>query len=588
MKNLWKILTFVTGVKKYYLVIASLTVIISLISLAQPALTGLAIDEISKGTDARLSFALLLAFAIFMSDFLSNLLNNVNGYYGDVLGAKIGKFLGEKYYSKLLSLPKQYFNDTKTGQIINRLDRSSTEISNFITAMTNNFLQFIFGTLFALIAVALYSIEVALLLATLYPIYTWLTAKTSPKWQEWQKEKNEYQDIAKGRFNEAVAQIDAVKSYAQEKRELTFFTKNFQKVINLTKPQSRYWHKNDVLRRFALNIIFFAVFAMIFYQGSRGEISAGQAVALVLYANQIRIPIFTISFLVDRAQRAIADSADYFEVLNEAEELAVDTNREKLKVTDGVVEYKNVSFSYNGNEQVIKKASFVADRGQKIAFVGESGEGKSTLVNLLMGLYVPDYGQILIDGQDIATVSRDSLRKNIATVFQQPNLFSGTIAENISYANPKASQAQIVAAAKAANAHKFISDFKKGYKSEIGERGLKLSGGQQQRIAIARAILKDAPLLILDEATSSLDSKAEKEVQTALNNLMKGRTTFIIAHRLSTIEDVDSIIVLKNGRISEQGTPKELAGSGGLYSELLALQQQGPLTPEQAKKYDIS
>ena len=318
----------------------------------------------------------------------------------------------------------------------------------------------------------------------------------------------------------------------------------------------------------------------IFIQGAKGVYSPGVVVALILYAMQIRIPIFTISFLVDNTQKAIADSKDYFEVMDEQPEISDIEGASKLKVTKGAVKFEHVTFGYDKNE-VLKDISLSIDPDTKVALVGESGEGKTTLTSLLIRLYEPQKGTITIDGQNINTVTQKSLRDTIGVVFQDPALFSGTIYENIAYANPKASESDVEAAAKAANAHTFISKFEKGYKTEIGERGLKLSGGQKQRIAIARALLKNAPILILDEATSSLDGRSESEVQEALNRLMKGRTTIIIAHRLTTIAHVDKIITIKNGRVDEVGTPAELAKTKGIYAQLLAINQN---TDESAKK----
>jgi ATP-binding cassette subfamily B protein len=224
-----------------------------------------------------------------------------------------------------------------------------------------------------------------------------------------------------------------------------------------------------------------------------------------------------------------------------------------------------------------------------VALVGESGEGKTTITSLLLRLYEPQTGTITIDAQNISDVKQSSLREKIGVVFQDSALFSGTIKENIAYANPKATDDQIKVAAKAANAEEFITKLKDGYLTEIGERGLKLSGGQKQRIAIARALLKNAPILILDEATSSLDSKSERMVQDALEHLMKGRTTLIIAHRLSTIQSVDQIITLSGGTIDEVGTPEQLAKSGGIYAQLLQLQQgHNDTSREKLKEYEIS
>lgn len=246
-------------------------------------------------------------------------------------------------------------------------------------------------------------------------------------------------------------------------------------------------------------------------------------------------------------------------------------NAKPLKIKNGEIIFDNISFAYD-SKKVLKKVTFKISPDTKVALVGESGEGKTTLTNILLRLYELQSGEVLIDGQNIAKVTQESLRNQIGVVFQEPALFSGTIKENIAYANIKATNSQVISAAKAANAHEFIEKFEKGYDTEIGERGLKLSGGQKQRIAIARALLKDAPILILDEATSSLDSKSENLVQDALEKLMKGRTTLIIAHRLSTIQYVDQIVTLKGGTVDETGTPAELANSGGIYQQLLEIQ----------------
>jgi ATP-binding cassette subfamily B protein len=339
----------------------------------------------------------------------------------------------------------------------------------------------------------------------------------------------------------------------------------------------------------ALNLIFLAVFVYIFVETARGVYSIGTMVLLVQYALLIRIPIFTISFLVDQTQRAIANTKDYFEVMDEIPEIIDRPGATKLHMTNGEIAFDHVRFGYDHDSPVLQDIDFIIPADNRTALVGESGEGKTTLTNLLLRLYEVQDGQIRIDGQDINSVTQSSLREQIGVVFQEPALFSGTIRENISYARPKATENEIIAAAKAANAHEFIHKFDKGYDTEIGERGLKLSGGQKQRIAIARALLKDAPILILDEATSSLDSKSEHMVQEALERLMRKRTTLIIAHRLSTIQSVDQIITLKNGKVDEVGTPAGLAKSGGIYAQLLKLQQgHTEANKEKLKEYEIA
>jgi ATP-binding cassette subfamily B protein len=262
----------------------------------------------------------------------------------------------------------------------------------------------------------------------------------------------------------------------------------------------------------------------------------------------------------------------------------------KIKVKDGKVEYNSVDFYYNKGSNVLKDISFIIEPGQKLALVGESGEGKSTIANLLLRFYEAQSGTILIDGQDINSVTQNSLRSAIGVVFQEPLLFSGTVRENIAYSNPNIKESEIVSAAKSANAYDFIKKLPKGLDTEIGERGVKLSGGQKQRIAIARAIIKNPKILILDEATSSLDSKAEAEVQQALERLMKDRTTLIIAHRLSTIANVDTVVGIKGGKVIEIGSPAELAKAKGIYAELLKLQGLAKTEEGKAKlkKYDMA
>lgn len=587
MKYIFRILKFAAELKYYYLVIGVLTILTSLLGLAIPAVSGWAIDEIRRGTSANIKLLIGFAVIIFLCDLLSNVFNNINGYFGDQVNAKLYKILSYKYYDHLLKLDQNFFDTELSGKIINRLNRSVVQITNFIQSFTNNFLQFVFGTIFALVIVAIYSWQVALLLFILYPIYIWLTFKSSDRWQKYQEKKNKYSDIATGRFVEGVNQIKVIKGFIQEARELNFFNSNLKKVVKINKPQSVYWHKRDFVRRLTLNIIFFLVYLYIFYEGAHGVFSPGAAVALILYSMQIRIPIFTISFLVDSTQRAIADSKDYFEVMN-IKPSTDDREKPNIKVRKGDIVFKDVDFSYS-KKRILKGVSFDIEPNSKVALVGESGVGKTTITNLLMKLYEPSQGAISIDNQDIDDYNQNSIRNKIGVVFQDPSLFSGTIRENISYSRPNASNKDVENAAKAANAHEFISKLENGYDSEIGERGIKLSGGQKQRIAIARALLKDPRILILDEATSSLDSKSEMLVQEALKELMKNRTTIIVAHRLSTIAHVDKIITLKDGRVDEIGSPAELAKTDGIYAELLKLQNASTKEEkDKLKSYDIS
>ena len=589
---MFRIFKFTRELWPYYAAISAFTILLSVMTQLQPLFTKAAVDQITKiigGGHANVKLVAVFAVLIFLTDVGQTLLSNIGGYIGDMMSARLQKVMSERYYQHILSLSQHYFDTELSGKIINRMNRGISQISTFMQMLSNNFLQFVFSTIFSLIIVAYYSWQVGLMLLLLYPVFIFLTTRTSGKWQKWQQEINTEQDVASGRFAEAVGQVRVVRSFLQEQRELAFWRKAYEKVVGITRPQSQYWHRQDVMRRLVLNLIFLAVMVYIFVETARGVYTLGTMVLLIQYAALIRIPIFSISFLVDNTQRAVANTKDYFEVMDTQPEIADDPSAKRLKVTKGEIMFDDVTFGYDDESTVLHGVNFKIAPDTKAALVGESGEGKTTLTNLLLRLYDVRGGQIVIDGQDVRHITQASLRKNIGVVFQDPALFSGTIKENISYANPKADDKAIIDAAKAANAHEFIEKFEKGYDTEIGERGLKLSGGQKQRIAIARALLKDAPILILDEATSSLDSKSEHMVQEALERLMKGRTTLIIAHRLSTIQSVDQIITLRNGRVDETGAPEDLARSGGIYAQLLKLQQGGTeASKKKLKEYEIA
>ena len=592
MQNIWRIIRFTKNLRKYYVAISAMTILLAIMTQLQPLFTKAAVDEITKlvgGGQASIALVAWCAVAIFLTDLGQTLISNISGYWGDVLSVKLQKSLSERYYKHLLSLPQKYFDEELSGKIINRMNRGISQITNFVQMFSNNFLQFIFSTVLSLAVVAYYSWQVALMLGVLYPISIYLTTRTSSKWMDYQKQINEEQDIASGRFAESIGQVRVVKSFLQEARELSFFRGRFDTVVATTHPQSRYWHMQDVKRRLVLNVIFFAVFAYIFVEAAHGKYSIGTMVLLMQYAMLIRIPIFSISFLVDQTQRAIANTKDYFEAMDIVPDIQDKDDAKELHVKKGEIVFDHIKFGYDAENPVLRDISFTVAPDTKIALVGESGQGKTTLTNLLLRLYEVNDGQVRIDGQNINEVTQASLRHNIGVVFQEPALFSGTIRENIAYAKPDASIEEITAAAKAANAHDFVQKLEHGYDTQIGERGLKLSGGQKQRLAIARALLKDAPILILDEATSSLDSKSEHMVQEALERLMKGRTTLIIAHRLSTIQNVDMIVTLENGHVAEMGSPKELAKSDGVYAQLLKLQgSHTAATKKRLKSFEIT
>jgi len=587
-----KTLKYARNLWLYYVGIAATSIVVALTGIAIPFVLSAATELIVgviEGGEASIVGALWLAGLLFVFDAINTVVRNFGGYLGDVMAARLKSQLSIVYYDHLLKLPLSYYDREQTGTIINRLNRAITEVTNFLNMFANNILQMVLTTFITIGIVFYFSWELALMVIVIYPIFLWLTGITSKKWQKLQNDKNLETDIASGRFAEVVSQIRVVKSYVQEALEKQHFTQRYQATVGLTRGQSKYWHNMDVARGLALGLIFFGIFAFIFTQTVSGRFSLPDMILLITLINALRMPLFSLSFIVDGFQRAATGSKDFVEAMQVEPAVADKPSAPKLRIDTARIEFSDVDFAYTDGEPVLTGLSFALEPGQKLALVGESGVGKSTISNLLMRLYDVSSGQILIDGQNIAAVSQKSLRENIATVFQDSALFSGTIRENIAYGQPEATEAAVLTAAKAANAHEFIDKFENKYDTEIGERGIKLSGGQKQRLSIARALLKDAPILILDEATSSLDSRSEKRVQEALDRLTEGRTTLIIAHRLSTIANVDKIVTLKNGRIDEIGSPAELSKTGGIYAKLLDL-QAGP--SESAKRelqsYDIA
>src|SRR3989344_4643131 len=302
----------------------------------------------------------------------------------------------------------------------------------------------------------------------------------------------------------------------------------------------------------------------------------GHIIILILQLfNQARIPLFAMSYILTQVQQAEQGSREYLEILKLPSTENYKERVETKMVKEPEVTFKNVSFQYEESGRVLNKVSFKVKAKEKIALVCHSGAGKSTIVNLIMKLYTPTGGEIFLKDAPYKKLSEQFIRNNIALVFQENELFSSTVRENVAYGRPKATKKEIIEALKHANAYEFVSKLPKGIESEIGERGVRLSGGQKQRIQIARAILKGAPILILDEATSSLDARSENEVRVALEALMRDKLTIIIAHRFSTIQNVDKVIVIEDGKIANYGTPKALSRQKGLYSELLHYQIEG-------------
>lgn len=596
LSSLARILRSASALWPYYLGIFLAATAVAGLGLIAPFLIREATDTIVAAVsgettaEAVTSIIVWLVLGLLVADVANTVAENIGGYIGDVMAARLRQILSTRYYAKLLALPQKYFDNQVTGTIIARLDRSITGITQFVQSMSNNFLPMMLQVAAILVITTFYYWPLSVLLIIVFPIYMWLTAQTSKRWQRLEGDKNRQVDLANGRFSETVGQVKVVKSFVAEVRELASFSRRYGRTVDITRPQSQWWHSMDALRMGVLNLIFAAIYLIIFLRTLNGEFTVGDMVMLLTLVNMAKQPVFMMSFVVDAAQRAMAGSKDYFAVMGEDFEPTADDQLIAATEDSGVpelhdstptpvrpsettpvVELDDVSFAYEADKPVLSNVSFTAREGEKVALVGESGGGKSTIVNLLLGLYRTTDGALRLSGTDVRDLTAATIRASVGVVFQDSYLFSGSVRDNIAYGKPDATDEEVVAVAKRANAHEFISAFPDGYDTVIGERGLKLSGGQKQRVSVARAMLKDAPVLVLDEATSALDTKAERAVQAGLDALMQDRTTLIIAHRLSTIANVDKIVTLIDGRVDEVGSPDELATSGGVYAELLKL-----------------
>jgi ATP-binding cassette subfamily B protein len=498
----------------------------------------------------------------------------------------------------VLSLDVGYFDNIAVGNLTNKLYRGIASITNFIQTATNNFLPFFLTAFITIGILMVYSPVVGILLGSLFPLYTIITHRSSMSWGVHEGKKNGISDISQGRVLESLAGIRVVKAIVGEQFEFRAFAEARKEMEVINRTQSKEWHIYDFYRRLLLNVILFFIISYILYQTFHGRYTLGEMTLMLQLVNQARFPLFAMSFIIGQIQQADAGSKDFFDVL-ETKQVIRDLPQAPAllwpkKQSGTVLSLDHVSFAYDSShENVLKDISFSLAYGEKLALVGESGQGKSTLVNLILRYYVPQHGIIRLAGHDVNKVTSESLRRHISIVFQDALLFSGTIAENIRYGNPHASIADMKRAAKLANALEFIETLPNEFDSVIGERGVKLSGGQKQRLAIARAILHDAPFIVLDEATSALDSRSEVLVQQGLEHLTRGKSTIIIAHRLSTLSGVDKILVLSGGTIAQFGTPKELLrDASGLYAKMIALQKTllGATAEERMKaleKYDL-
>jgi subfamily B ATP-binding cassette protein MsbA len=544
----------------------SLMLISRALSLVLPASTKYVIDEvIGKGrADMLFQVAAIALTATIVQALAAFTLSQVLG----VAAQRAITEMRKRVQAHIERLPVSYFDSMKTGQLISRIMQDAEGVRNLVGT---GLVQLSGGLVTATmcLAVLLYvNWKMTLMTIAVLAVFGGVLSFAFKRLRPLFRERGEIQAQVTGRLSESLGGIRVVKAYTAERREKLVFAKGAHRLFrNVAKSMTGV----SFVMAFS-SMIVGAIGMVIFLVGGsavmRGEMTIGDLFMYAAFTGMMAMPVVELASIGTQLTEALAGLDRIREVLDIKTEDAEDDSRATVGDVRGEVTFEEVTFSYQPGVPILKGISFHAPAGSTTALVGSSGSGKSTLISLVMYFNQPQSGRILIDGRDLAGLKMREYRSHLGVVFQDNFLFDGTIADNISFANPAASRAEIEEACRVAHCSEFIERFEKGYDTIVGERGVKLSGGQRQRVAIARAILADPRILILDEATSSLDSESEAMIQQALHNLRKGRTTFVIAHRLSTIRSADQILVIEGGEVVERGNHASLMALGGRYREL--------------------
>ena len=531
-----------------------------------PQITKKFINELIPGRDIdmimKLGIAMLVLYVVrFFMDYIV-------GFYGHLLGVKMEYAMRKDMFSHLQKLSFRYYDDTKTGHIMSRLVNDLNEIAELAHHGPEDLFISFLMIVGSFVLLARVDLPLTLIIFSIVPfLMGFAIIYNSRMRNNFRKIRVSLSEINAG-LEDSISGIRVVKSFTNEWFEEEKFDKGNDNFMGLRTESVRQLGIFSGGIHFFSNILNLAALVFGGYFVYLGRIDLGDMVAFVIYMSLMLQPVRRLSNFIEQFQKGMAGFRRFVEVMAVKPEIIDSEDAVELKDVQGHVEFRNVGFSYNNKEEVLSGINLDVHVGQTIALVGPSGVGKTTLCSLIPRFYETDSGSIMIDGKDIKNVTIESLRANIGMVQQDVFLFSGTIYDNISYGKLDATYEDVVAAAKRANAYDFIMDTPEGFMTYIGERGVKLSGGQKQRLSIARMFLKNPPILILDEATSSLDNQSEAVIQRSIEELAKDRTTFIIAHRLATIRSSERIIVLTNEGITEDGTHEELLAMKGEYYKL--------------------
>ncbi|WP_088227059.1 ABC transporter ATP-binding protein [Desulfosporosinus sp. FKB] len=558
--------------RSFFLSIA-LTVTSATVALFTPLFLGKAINTFHPQTNtvdqSLLADYILILVACYLAGWF---LDTSNGILMAKVTQKLVKHIRTEFFAKLQNIPLDFYDTRSHGDTMSRITNDVDNISSTISQTTTQLIASVFTIAGSFIMMLVLSPILTLVAMISIPLFFLLTKTITRRSRGYFLGQQQKLGALNGVIEESINGLKMVKAFNRQQNVLTDFGNTNQELCDYS-TKAQIWA--GFMMPF-MNVINNLSFGIIACTGGilsvKGVITVGVVVSFLTYSKQFGQPLNNIAGMFNNIQSALAGAERVFEIMDEKEEVPDRSDIQELTDPQGAVEFRNVTFFYNPGKPVLTDINFKVSPGEVVALVGETGAGKTTIVNLLTRFYELDHGEILIDNRDITEIARKNLRSCFSVVLQDTCLFTGTIYDNIRYSRPSASDEEVKEAAKLAHADEFITRLPKGYDTIVTGSTDNLSQGQRQLLAIARAILCDAPILILDEATSSVDTKTEKEIQHALLTLMKNRTSFLIAHRLSTIRDADKIMVIGSGRILESGTHDELMRSKGAYYEMVISQ----------------
>lgn len=575
MKKLMRLFRFIKPQQGYFITGLIFLILSSLTTLVFPALLGDLLDSAHTGTLDSINRIGLILFAVFI-------VNAVFSYFRIYLFAIVTErtlaLIRQTTYNHLIKLPMAFFSARRVGELNSRISADVALLQETFTSTLAQFIRQVVTIVGGVALLSIISLKLTVFMLAIVPVVAIISQFFGTFIRKLSKEAQTKVAESNTIVEETLQAVANVKAFANEAFEILRYRKKNHEAVTVALKGAKW-------RALFVSFVFFALFSTIVgviwygvYLVNKGEgMTSGDLFKFVLYTVFIAGSISGMAELYSQLQRAIGATENLLEILDEnPESVSEEVVQPKIRLS-GEIEFRSVSFCYPSRKdiEVLKEISFEVRKGEQVALVGPSGSGKSTITGLILRFYEPDSGEIMIDQKSLKEYDLTDLRGNMAIVPQDVLLFGGTIRENIEYGKPGAALEELYKAAEQANALEFIDTFPEGFETIVGDRGIQLSGGQRQRIAIARAILKNPAILILDEATSSLDSESERQVQEALELLMKDRTSIIIAHRLSTIRKADKIVVIDKGRVKESGTHDELiALEGGIYRNLSALQVQ--------------